>query len=100
MATKKAAKKPAKKLAAKKPAKKAAAKKAPAKKPAAKKPVKKAAAAKKPASKKKKTISEEAKELGLTYIGYGRYATKDNIVTHINENGILVPYINKEELID
>ena len=51
---------------------------------------------KKPAAKKKKTVAEEAKDLGLIYIGNGRYADKAGTVTHLNENGILLPYINKE----
>ena len=59
------------------------------KKPAAPAPTKKPAD-KKPA--KKKTISEEAKDLGLLYIGGGRYANSQGTVTHLNENGILVPY--------
>jgi hypothetical protein len=45
---------------------------------------------KKPA--KKKTISEEAKDIGLTYIGAGRYANSQGQVTHINENGRLKSY--------
>ena len=56
---------------------------------------KKSAPAAKPA-KKKKTVAEEAKDLGLIYIGNGRYADKAGTVTHLNENGILLPYINKE----
>ena len=51
--------------------------------------------AKKPAA-KKKTVAEEAKDLGLIYIGNGRYADKAGTVTHLNENGILLPYINKD----
>jgi len=59
-----------------------------ASKPAAEK---KPAADKKPApKKKKKTVSEEARELGLTYVGSGLYA-KDQEITHQAENGILVP---------
>jgi len=52
--------------------------------------------AKKPAPKKKKTVAEEAKDLGLVYMGNGKYATKEGVVTHLNENGILLPYINKD----
>jgi uncharacterized protein with NRDE domain len=70
-------------------------KKPAAKKTVTKKPIKKAAAAKKPAP-KKKTVSEEAKELGLIYVGSNKYATRTGTVTHINENGVLVNYINKE----
>jgi hypothetical protein len=55
---------------------------------------KQAAPAKKPA--KKKTISEQAKDLKLTYVGRGLYADSGNVVTHINENGRLLPYINKD----
>jgi len=44
---------------------------------------------------KKKTVAEEAKDLGLIYIGSGKYATKTGIVTHLNENGNLIPI--KEE---
>ena len=47
-------------------------------------------------NKKKKTVAEEAKSLGLTYVGGGKYADSGNVVTHINENGRLLPYINKE----
>jgi Bacteriophage T4-like portal protein (Gp20) len=67
-----------------------------AKAKAAAKSVEKKPAAKKPASKKKKTVSEEARDLGLIYVGNGRYATKSGVVTHLNENGILTPYINKD----
>jgi Bacteriophage T4-like portal protein (Gp20) len=52
--------------------------------------------AKKPAPKKKKTVAEEARDLGLVYMGNGKYATKEGVVTHLNENGILLPYINKD----
>lgn len=51
---------------------------------------------KKPAPKKKKTVAEEAKDLGLIYVGSGKYATKGGVVTHLNENGILLPYLNKD----
>ena len=51
---------------------------------------------KKPKPAKKKTVAEEAKDLGLIYIGNGRYADKVGTVTHLNENGILMPYINKD----
>jgi len=48
---------------------------------------------KKPAPKtKKKTISEEAKDLGLTYIGSGKYSNNQGQITHINLNGVLKPY--------
>ena len=50
---------------------------------------------KKPAA-KKKTVAEEAKDMGLVYIGNGRYADRSGTVTHLNENGILLPYINKD----
>jgi len=50
---------------------------------------------KKPAA-KKKTVAEEARDLGLVYMGNGKYATKEGVVTHLNENGILLPYINKD----
>ena len=45
---------------------------------------------------KKKTVAEEAKELGLIYVGSGKYANKDGVVTHLNENGILSSHINKD----
>ena len=45
---------------------------------------------------KKKTVAEEAKDLGLVYIGNGRYADRSGTVTHLNENGILLPYLNKD----
>ena len=48
------------------------------------------------AAKKKKTVAEEAKDLGLIYVGNGRYANKGGTVTHLNENGILLPYLNKD----
>jgi hypothetical protein len=55
---------------------------------------KSAAPAKKPApAKKKKTVAEEAREMGLCYIGNNQYAGGDGKVTHINENGILKPFI-------
>lgn len=56
----------------------------------------KAKAAAKEVSKKKKTVAEEAKDLRLTYVGSGRYVDESNKVTHINENGRLMPYINKD----
>jgi hypothetical protein len=43
------------------------------------------------AKKKKKTVSEEAKSLGLVYMGSGKYADAVGNTTHINENGVLVP---------
>ncbi len=49
---------------------------------------KSAAPAKKPAA-KKKTVAEEARDLGLLYMGNNQYATGDGKITHINENGIL-----------
>ena len=62
-------------------------------KPAAKKPAKKVAkkaVAKKPAP-KKKSVVKEAKELGLIYVGSNRYANTEGDVTHLNEDGVLVP---------
>jgi hypothetical protein len=44
---------------------------------------------------KKKTVAEQAKDLRLTYVGRGMYADSGNEVTHINENGRLLPYINR-----
>jgi hypothetical protein len=44
---------------------------------------------------KKKTVAEQAKDLRLTYIGGGKYVDQGNVVTHINENGRLLPYINR-----
>ncbi len=38
----------------------------------------------------KKTVAKEARELGLTYIGEGKYADTNGRVTHLNENGILI----------
>lgn len=53
---------------------------------------KSAAPAKKPApAKKKKTVAEEARELGLWYVGNNQYTNVNGMITHINENGILVP---------
>ena len=45
---------------------------------------------------KKRTVAEEAKSLGLIYVGNSLYATREGEVTHLNENGRLLPYINKE----
>ncbi len=45
---------------------------------------------------KKKTVAEEARQLGLVYVGSGKYASKDGIVTHLNENGKLIPNLNKD----
>ncbi len=45
---------------------------------------------------KKKTVAEEAKELGLVYAGNGRYINKSGSVTHLNENGVLVPYLEED----
>jgi hypothetical protein len=45
---------------------------------------------------KKKTVAEEAKDLGLVYVGSGKYANKGGEITHLNENGILLPYLNKD----
>jgi hypothetical protein len=39
---------------------------------------------------KKKTVAEHAKDLELVYVGSGRYATSDGVVTHLNENGRLI----------
>jgi hypothetical protein len=47
---------------------------------------------KKEPAKKKKTVAEEAKDLGLVYVGSGKYAAPNGTVTHLNENGILVPH--------
>jgi hypothetical protein len=52
---------------------------------------KSAAPAKKEPAKKKKTVAEEAKELGLVYVGNNKYASPSGVVTHLNENGILTP---------
>ena len=41
-------------------------------------------------SKKKKTVSEEAKDLGLVYIGSGKYMNESGEYTHMNVNGVLV----------
>ncbi len=40
-------------------------------------------------TKSKKSVVKEAKELGLTYVGQGRYADENGTVTHMNESGIL-----------
>jgi hypothetical protein len=45
-------------------------------------------AAKKPA--KKKTISEEAKDLGLLYAGNNKYINSDGQITHVADHGRLV----------
>lgn len=42
-------------------------------------------------SSKKKAVVKEAKELGLTYIGQNRYANSNGDITHLNEDGVLVP---------
>ncbi len=39
----------------------------------------------------KKSVVKEAREMGLTYVGSNRYANTDGEVTHLNENGELVP---------
>ena len=44
---------------------------------------------------KKKTAVKEAVELGLTYVGNGKYANTEGKVTHLNENGILIPLETK-----
>ncbi|NDB60643.1 hypothetical protein EB001_19675, partial [bacterium] len=41
-------------------------------------------------SAKKKSVVKEAKDLGLTYVGQGKYANTEGLVTHLNENGQLV----------
>ena len=51
---------------------------------------------KKSTASSKKTVASEAKQLGLEYIGFGRYADKNGNVTHKSENGKLVQL--KEEL--
>ena len=45
---------------------------------------------------KKKTVAEDAKSLGLKYIGFGRYANNKGEITHKSENGKLVSL--KEEI--
>ena len=44
---------------------------------------------------KKRTVAEQAKQLGLTYVGNRQYAGLGGNVTHINENGVLVSVNNK-----
>ena len=44
---------------------------------------------------KKKAAVKEAVELGLTYVGNGKYANTEGKVTHLNENGILIPLETK-----
>jgi len=39
---------------------------------------------------KKKSVVKEAKDLGLTYVGQGKYSNTEGQVTHLNENGQLV----------
>lgn len=46
-------------------------------------------------SKKRKTVAEEAKQAGLTYVGQGYYADAEGKVSHINENGVLVSLADK-----
>jgi hypothetical protein len=59
-------------------------------------PAKKTDSKKKPEpKKKKKTVSEEAKELGLIYAGMGRYLNRLGEHTHQNENGILINILNE-----
>lgn len=38
----------------------------------------------------KKTVAEEARDLGLIYVGNGRYSTRDGVVSHVSEKGRLV----------
>ena len=40
---------------------------------------------------KKKTVAEQAKELGLVYVGSNRYSDASGNVTYITENGLLIP---------
>ncbi len=47
---------------------------------------------------KKKTVAEQAKQMGLVYAGSGRYMNKSGSVTHLNENGRLVPYLEEENI--
>jgi hypothetical protein len=44
---------------------------------------------------KKKTVASEARQLGLRYIGEGKYANTEGEITHLNENGILTPLKTK-----
>lgn len=39
---------------------------------------------------KRKTVAEEAKSLGLVYVGNNSYSDESNKITHLNENGRLV----------
>jgi hypothetical protein len=40
--------------------------------------------------KNKKSVVKEAKDLGLKYVGSGQYADSEGLITHLNENGVLV----------
>lgn len=42
---------------------------------------------------KKKNVAEEARDLGLVYVGSGKYANGKGEVTHLNENGVLKPNV-------
>jgi hypothetical protein len=60
------------------------------KKTETKKPSEKKAPPKKAAT-KKKTLKEEALENNLNYIGFNQYTDETGKVTHIRENGVIIP---------
>lgn len=51
-------------------------------------------------SEPKSTAAKEARQLGLTYMGFGRYADNRGRISYIVDNGRLVPYKSREEMQD
>lgn len=49
-------------------------------------------------SEPKTLAAKEARKLGLTYIGFGRYADNKGQITHIVDNDRLIPYKSKDEI--
>jgi hypothetical protein len=49
-------------------------------------------------SEPKTAASREAKRLGLTYVGFGRYANSKGQVSYIVDNDRLIPYKGREEV--
>jgi len=45
----------------------------------------------KKAATKKKSLKEQSEEMNLKYIGFNQYANENGEVTHIRENGVLIP---------
>lgn len=46
----------------------------------------------------KTAAAKEARQLGLTYMGFGRYANSKGQIAYIVDNGRLVPYKGREEV--